>query len=240
MYQTPNFAGIEAPFMGKPKTLQDLPQFAVSAVRGGQKSATGSVRLELDGKFDRPIDNIDPHWFWLLLGENDCLCASLRSLDKESWVATLSCDLRDEPQLVGKSLVYLSPRWQAYNVWMVLDPTWGWEKKQFQGADAVAEDYDAGEASVIDGREVRVWTKLELVGGREGASRHYPASDQALPPSPERRAVPGGWGHEHCDLCKAHIEVGQFGYCDPGGRWMCENCYERYVMLRDLAFVDEL
>ena len=226
--------------MGKAKTLRDLPQFAVSAVRGGQKSATGSMRFELDGKFDRPIDDIDPHWFWLLLRDCDCLCASLRSLDKESWVATLSCDLSDEPQLVGKSLAYLSPRWQAYNVWMVLDPTWGWEKKRFQGADAVAEDYDAGEASVIDGREVRVWTKLELVGGREGASRHYPASDQTLPPSPERRAVQGGWSHEHCDLCKAHIEVGQFGYCDPRERWICEKCYERYVMRRDLAFVDEL
>jgi hypothetical protein len=123
---------------------------------------------------------------------------------------------------------------------MVLDPAWGWNKKRFQGADAVAEDYDAGKTSVVEGRNVRVWTKLELVGGREGASRHYPASDQSLPPSSERRPVPGGWGHEHCDLCKTHIEARDFGYCDPGGRWMCEKCYERYVMQHDLAFVDEL
>ena len=122
---------------------------------------------------------------------------------------------------------------------MVLDPRWGWEKRQFHGLDAVAEDYEAKDVSIVEGREVKVWTKLEPVD-KNGLSRHYPASNQTLPPKSEQRKVPGGWGHEHCDLCKAHIEAGDFGYCDPGGRWMCEKCYERYVMQRDLAFVDEL
>jgi hypothetical protein len=224
----------------KRKTLQDFPHFIVSAVRRRKTSNAGYTRFELDGKFDRIIDDIDPDWFWLLFGENDCLCATLQSMDKKSQVAVLTCDVKDEPRVVGEALAYLSPRWQAYHVWMVLDPLWGWGREQFQGADAVAEDYDAGETSVVGGREVRVWTKLELVGGREGASQHYPASDQSLPPSSERRPVPGGWGHEHCDLCKTHIEAGEFGYIDPGGRWMCEKCYERYVVQRDLAFVDEL
>jgi hypothetical protein len=226
--------------MHKPKTLEDFPQFVVSAVRRGKTSAAGYTKFELDGKFDRIIAEIDPHWFWLLFGESDSLCATLQSLDKESLTAILTCDVRDEPRLVGQELAYLSPYWQAYHVWMVLQPVCGWEKKQFQGADAVAEDYDAGEITIVEGREVRIWTKLELVGRREGASRHYPASDQTLPPSAERRQVPGGWGHEHCDLCRTHIETGQLGYCDPGGRWMCEKCYERYVLQRDLAFVDEL
>jgi hypothetical protein len=224
----------------KPKSLEDFPQFFVSAVRRGKTSTAGYTRFELEGKFDRIIDDIDPHWFWLMFGKNDCLCTTLQSLNKETRTATLTCDVRDEPRVAGETLAYLSPRWQAYHVWMVLDPTWGWEKKRFQGADAVAEDYDTGEISIVDGRDVRVWTKLELVGGREGASRHYPASDQSLPPSSERRPVPGGWGHEHCDLCHEHIEAGEFGYCDPGGRWMCEKCYKRYVMQRNLAFVDEL
>lgn len=224
----------------KRKKLEDFPQFIVYAVRRGKTSVAGFTRFELDGKFDRIIADIDPHWFWLLFGAHGSLCASLKSLDKESRTAILTCDVRDEPSVVGERLAYLSPYWQAYHVWMVLDPAWGWNKKRFLGADAVAEDYDAGDTSVVEGRNVRVWTKLELVGGREGASRHYPASDQSLPASSERRPVPGGWGHEHCDLCKTHIEAGDFGYCDPGGRWMCEKCYERYVMQRDLAFVDEI
>jgi hypothetical protein len=224
----------------KIKTREDFPHFMVGAVRRGTTSTAGYTRFELDGQFDQAIDEIDPDWFWLLSDGNECLCATLQSLDTESRIAILTCDLQDEPRVAGEKLVYLSPRWQAYHVWMVLDPAWGWARKRFHGADAAAEDYDSGETSVVDGHDVRVWTKLELVNGREGASRYYPASDQTLPPSSERRPVPGGWGHEHCDLCKTHIEAGEFGYCDPGGRWTCETCYERYIVPHDLAFVDEL
>jgi hypothetical protein len=226
--------------MHKPKTLEDFPHFIVTAVHRGKTLASGTTRFELDGKFDRVIEKIDPDWFWLVSGGKDCLCATLRSMDQGTLTAILTCDTDDEPTVVGKTLAYLSPYWQAYHVWMVLDPSWGWKKEQFRGADAVAQNYDAGETSVVDRREVRVWTKLELAGGREGASRHYPARDQSLPPSSESRSVPGGWGHEHCDLCKSHIDPGEFGHCDPGGRWMCTRCYERYVAQRNLSFVDEL
>jgi hypothetical protein len=224
----------------KPKSLADFPQFLVSGVRRGKTSGDGYTRFELDGKFDRIIHEMDPHWFWLLFDERGSVCASLESLDNETLVATLSCNGADEPQVTGKALAYLSPRWQAYNVWMVLDPNWGWERKPFHGADAVAEDYDAGNTARVGDRDVRVWTKLELIGGRAGASRHYPAEDQTLPPNSAPRFVPGGWGHEHCELCRSHIEADEFGHRDQNGRWVCEKCYERYVVPRDLAFVDEL
>ena len=226
--------------MQKLKTLEDFPKFVVSASHRGPTSDTGYTTFEFDGNFDRIIENIDPHWFWLLFGEQDYICASLKSTAKETGVATLTCDARDEPKIVGQTLAYLSPYWQAYHVWMVLDGNWGWEKREFQGADAVAEDYEAKDVSIVAGREVKVWTKLEPAEGRGGQSRHYPAPDQTLPPVSGSRLVPAGWGHEHCELCNAHIDAGDFGYCDPGERWMCEKCYERYVMQRDLAFVDEL
>lgn len=66
------------------------------------------------------------------------------------------------------------------------------------------------------------------------------ATDQASTPESKIRIVPSGWDHEHCELCKSHIDRGMFGYCDSQDRWMCENCYERYVVPRDLPFVDEL
>ena len=123
---------------------------------------------------------------------------------------------------------------------MVLDPNWGWEREQFGGTDAVAEDYESKDISIVRDREIRVWTKLEPTGVSRGQSRHYPATDQALPVRSGTRLVPSGWGHEHCELCKAHIDAGMFGYCDPGKSWMCEKCYERFVKRRDLSFVDEL
>jgi hypothetical protein len=224
----------------KPKILADFPHFHVLAVRRGDTFATGYTRFELDGKFDRVIDDLDIYWFWLVQGENDCFYVSLRSLNKETGEAVLSCDVLDEPKVVDQKLAYLSQRWQANQIWMVLDPAWGWQRKRYQGADAFAEDYDAGETTVVDGREVRVWTKLELVDGREGASRHFPADDQTLPPSSKRRAMPNGWGHEHCNFCLTHIEAGEFGFCDPQGHWICEKCHDQYVANRDLSFVDEL
>jgi len=225
--------------MKKPKTLKDFPKFRVSAVRRGKTSPEGYTSFQLEGKFDQIIEKIDPHWFWLLIGERDCLCTTLVSLDKHTQGAILTCTRVDEPEVEGQSLPYLSSYWQAYHVWMILDPTWGWEKKKFQGSDAVAEDYLASESSIVDGRDVKVWTKVELVGGR-GASRYYPASDQSLPPNSEQRLIPGGWEHEHCDLCRSHIDAGESGYCDPGGRWLCDKCYERFVLPHDLSFVDGL
>jgi hypothetical protein len=232
----------------KPKTLQDFPKLVVTVVRRGAASDDGYTWFELEStfdpilesKFDEIIEDIGPRWFWLLFGERGCLCPMLKSFDKKAHSAVLTCQEKVEPKVVGLELTYLSSYWQAFNVWMVLDPNWGWERKQFKGTDAVAEDYEARDVSIVAGREVKVWTKLEPTGESRGQSRHYPATDQSLPVRSGTRLVPSGWGHEHCELCREHIDAGMFGYCDSDERWMCEKCYERYVTRRDLAFVVEL
>jgi hypothetical protein len=222
------------------KTLDDFPKFLVTSVRRGATSESGYTLFEIEGSFDRVIEHIDQLWFWLLFGEQEYITPNLKSFDTETKKAILTCYEIDEPQIVGLALAHLSPYWQAFHVWMVLDPNWGWDRKQFQGTDAVAEDYESKEISIVEGREVRVWTKLEPAEVNGGQSRHYPATDQTLPVRSGTRLVPSGWGHEHCELCRAHINAGMFGHTDADDRWMCEKCYERYVTLRDLAFVDEL
>lgn len=232
----------------KPKTLEDFPKFVATAVRRGATSEDGYHWFELEGgfdpilegSFDQIIEDKVPRWFWLLFGDHGCLCPTLKSFDRETRTAILACQEKEEPRGVGLELAYLSPYWQAFHVWMVLDTSWGWERRQFQGTDAVAEDYEAKDVFIVEGREVRVWTKLEPAGESRGQSRHYPAPDQTLPVRSGTRLVLGAWGHEHCELCDEHIDAGMFGYCDPGEHWMCEKCYERYVTRRDLAFVDEL
>jgi hypothetical protein len=220
------------------KTLEDFPQFIPAAVRRGETSTTGYTEFELVGKFDRVIEEKEGDWFYLLSGGGST-CATLKSLDKETKAAILTCNEKNEPEVVGRSLAYLQSYWRPENVWMVLDPSWGWNKKQFRGIDAVAEEYESKDVSIVDGREIKIWTKLEPVKPG-GSTRYYPASDQTSPPSSERRIVASGWDHEHCVLCNAHIDMGGFGYCDSDGEWMCEKCYERYVAQHDLAFVDEL
>jgi hypothetical protein len=152
----------------KLKRLEDFPQFIVTGVRRGATSDAGYTRFELDGSFDRVGETLDPSWFWLLFGEREYLCASLKSFDNETKAAILTCEEASEPKVVGRALAYLSRYWQAFHVWMVLDPRWTWERKQLRGTDAVAEDYESKDVAIVEGREVRVWTKMEPVEGRGG------------------------------------------------------------------------
>lgn len=224
----------------KLKTLEDLPQFLVATMRRYETGNTGYTHFQLEGTFDCITEFMDGHWFWLLYGERNCLCASLELLDKKSRVAILTFEEKVEPQIVGQRLACLTPYWQAFHVWMVLEPRWIWERKQLHGTDAVVEDYEAKEMSIVDGREIRVWTKVEPVVAGKGQIRYYPASVQTVPVRAGTRIVPSVWDHEHCELCRAHIDVGGFGYCDLDGHWVCEECHSKYVIPHDLAFIDEL
>jgi hypothetical protein len=222
----------------KPKALEDFPQFTVAAVRRGE-TADGYMRFELEGKFNQTIKENEGEWFYLLFSEKNSLCVTLKSLNKDTGETIVTCDEKEEPNVAGKTLAYLESYWRPNNVWMILDPDWGWDRKQFQGADAIAEDFESKDVSIIDGREVKFWTKLEAVEKTE-SSRYYPAGEQSAQPGPGQRVVPGGWDHEHCALCNVHVDVGDVGYCDRDGEWMCIKCYERYVVQHDLAFVDEI
>jgi len=50
---------------------------------------------------------------------------------------------------------------------------------------------------------------------------------------------PGGWNHEECELCYAHVGWRglPYGYTDRHRRWLCRDCYERYAAQRDLGFI---
>jgi hypothetical protein len=228
------------------KKLDQFPKLIVTSVRRGPASNAGPTSVEFDAivdaslsdRFEEIAKGESVQWFWLL-HEKAHLCPMLKSFDSQTGVATLICYEGGEPT-VGSGWAYLSPYWQAFHVWMVLDPDWGWEMRQYQGNDAVAEDYEANQVSFVEGREVKVWTKLEPVDGGRGQSRHYPAESQIVPVSRGTRLIPGGWGHEHCELCNKHIDPGDLGYSDPAEHWICENCYLTYVAKGNLAFVDDL
>ena len=104
--------------------------------------------------------------------------------------------------------------------------------------DAIAEDFQSKDISIIEGREVKVWTKLSPVNVQRGQSRHYPATDQTSTAGNKVRLVPSGWDHEHCELCDTHIKVGDYGFVDSGEHWVCEGCYAKYVTTHDLSFLD--
>ncbi len=224
--------------MSKRKTLAEFPRFTVASLRKQPPNAEGYTDFEIEGKFDRIIQRSAVTWFWLLFGERECLCVQWKSQDDATLAAVLVGCQKDVPEVVGETLYYLSPYWQYFHVWMVLDSQWGWERVRFEASDAVADDFQSPDVAIVGGRKVKNWTRLERADKQGHSSRHYPAKDDVS--ESRSRVVPGGWDHEHCELCNTHIDPGDFGYRDPDDRWMCETCYDKYVTRRDLSFVDEL
>jgi len=202
----------------RPKTLEDFPRFTVATVRRFSSSAPGYIGFEIDGTFDRIIEKIDP-WFWLLFGEGKYVCASLQSLDEKTMAATLTCELKDEPKFVGQALAYLNRYWQGYHVWMVLAEDSRWENVVFHATDAVQESFKAE-----DGRHFRKLSEMQ-------PGKAPPAGAQV---------ITDGWDHEHCELCNKHIDPSDHAWKDTDRHWVCSSCFDRYVKLKDLSFVDEL
>ncbi|HTP30785.1 MAG TPA: hypothetical protein VMJ75_01350 [Candidatus Acidoferrales bacterium] len=222
------------------KTLEDFPKFSVSQLTRVGTDSQGFTRFELNGEFDRlvqPQGQIT--WFWLLIGDRAAVCAQWKSVGPGN-VATVTADEKEMPEIVGKTLYYLSPAWDARHIWMVLDEQWGWKRVLFQAVDAVAEAFEATDISIVDGREVKTWTKLSRADKCKSTKRYAPTLDDTLVSGRPAQLVPGGWDHEHCQLCREHINNGDFGYRDEDDHWLCESCYDKYVKHHDLSFVDDL
>jgi hypothetical protein len=220
-------------------TLEDFPKFTVLQVSQLGTDPEGSSRFEIEGEFDRPVEQQgEITWFWLLIGERNAVCAQWASLENGT-SATVTIDEKELPDISGKPLRYLSPAWNPYQIWMVIDKEWGWERVQFRAVDAVAETFGAKEISMVDGREVTTWTRLRRAD-KQGNTERYEPDAQISGPRGGPRIVAGGWDHEHCDLCHSHIDDGNFGYRDSDNTWLCEACHKKYVEQHNLPFVDDL
>jgi len=224
------------------KRTEDLPQFSVSKVEKKGTHPNGYTDLELTGTFDR-VDGVREGQCWLLLPERDCLYGDLTSLNNTSKTAVFRGSEESIPELVDTRLPYLEERWKAVHVWMVVEPEWIWDRVRFEAQDARASRYEAEDVSIIEGQEVKEWIKLERADGRGRTTKYcpvYPVGGADLPLARPDGLIPGGWSHEHCELCRNHIEAGNFGYVDRSEHWVCGACYEKYVIAHDLSFLDDL
>ena len=114
----------------------------------------------------------------------------------------------------GETYPWIDIYWQAYHVTMILAGRW--EPRRF--AAQAAHYFRQG--GVVG------WQPL---GGK-------------LPDGAEDLGVrEGAWDHEHCELCNAHIggPGDPDGYVDPDEHWLCQACYDRYAVPRDVSFAAE-
>lgn len=110
---------------------------------------------------------------------------------------------------VGKSYPFLDLYW-GDRAFLVLDRTREWRRTEFTPVDAV-QYFSNGQ---------RVLTKA--APGQSGGD-----------------VVPSAWDHEHCEICHLKISLSgpSVGWTFSTDEWLCERCYEAYVVKRSLEFV---
>jgi hypothetical protein len=95
----------------------------------------------------------------------------------------------------------------------------------------------------------RIWSRTEFkpldavefsVGGKRirGKWGQEPMAD-----AESVHRVEGGWDHEHCSICWETIgpyeDEENTGYRDQDGKWVCERCYDSFVVSKKLDFIEE-
>jgi hypothetical protein len=198
-------------------TRADLNHFVAEEVKFLQSRPDGTNDYEVAGRFTTPEGLDDFNWCWLLGEGRECFNPSYLERDRTKLTARFVFHREQQPPKL-KSYVYLCAGWQAYNVWMIEEPSWHWKEITFAATPAV--EYPA---TGTDGSRMIVTkphTGEELTEGV--------------------KLLPEGWDHEHCELCNFSIEPGMTAYVDEDDHYLCSKCYSAYRVPRSLAFVREL
>jgi hypothetical protein len=175
-----------------------------------------------------------------LLPRRDCLIGLIGDLTAFEPRTSAAAFLTSEdavPDVLGASLPYLDARWEAYHVWMVVEPRWRWCRIVFQRGDVVGDVFISEKTAAIEGQEGETWMQVKEAGKSRSKKRIHPIfpGDAAIQ---RDKIIAAGWDHEHCELCDTRINVGDYGFVDSGEHWVCEGCHAKYVITHDLSFLD--
>ena len=222
------------------KTIYDLPHFRVTTVKKIETHETG---FELSGVFDEMTGVNEGYCSFLLSGRAvlTALNGDLKFQDPAMCHALFKTSDESMPDVAGQKLAYVEGKWEPHHVWMVAEPLWKWDKTLFHARDAIARVVEQADFSVVDGEEVRKWIEIKENVKRNGLSRFYPlfpSGKTTLPPIGTDGIISGGWNHARCELCDRHVEPENYGYVDASEHWVCETCYDRYVVNHDLSFIE--
>jgi hypothetical protein len=194
----------------KPMSLADLNHFRVTHTDASGKHPRLTGLLSLPGQL-APGDYVA-----LFLGlANDDLRGELVEVDPDAAIGVISVTFGSIDALVGMSAgIPIYDGYWSDRVRLVIDDRLIWARHRFTAPDAFVEPAPQG------GTMWRVATP-EDVARTDG------------------KIVPGGWDHEHCDICWAKIGAGgdPEGYSTPDDHWVCVRCYEQHIACRDLSFV---
>jgi hypothetical protein len=147
----------------------------------------------------------------LYLGGGRFLWGRFRDIDMETRTCSFYPDQAVELSVLrpGESYAFMDGYWGKCAE-LVLDEARHWQRLRFKPSDMV---------------------RFRAAGGWIG-TRSSPAT------SPGGEIVPGGWDHEHCEICGNKIGHGgeAEGFFSPPDSWVCEECHTAFVGPRSLAF----
>jgi hypothetical protein len=87
------------------------------------------------------------------------------------------------------------------------------------------------DARVVTWQKARWQARPALVGKIYRTSRPY--TGQPFD-SKDYDLVPGGWNHDHCDICWWTLSASEkeecgTGYTDGLGNWLCTECFQQFI-----------
>jgi hypothetical protein len=165
----------------------------------------------LNGRLDGGSLSDGPRWFWLWLTDDRAVKPTVEERG-DSLVVRLSAEENPGQINAGDSYPCHDAYWDLHQIRMIMKGEW--HLQQFVPRDA----------TLFELHGVTGWGPVEA-GVPEGAE--------------VKDVLPGGWDHEHCEICGAKIGRGGIasGYVDPEGHWLCPTCHDRWAQEQDLGFV---
>src|SRR5215469_14397577 len=178
--------------------LDDLNQFSILALE-----IVGD-RTRLRGRLSKPGQPTTGDDMRLFISLEDDLPGDLTEVnpDARTAVFTVFTEHLHPAVVIGSTFPIYNEYWFG-RIDLVLDASIRWALKQFVAPDAFVQD-DPTEG----------WRQSRVAE-----------------PGDESRAdgqiVPGGWDHEHCEICWRHIGSGgdPEGYVTGNDEWVCRSCY---------------
>jgi hypothetical protein len=191
-------------------TLADFSQLTVQEVKRQTDCFLLSGRITKPGRLSSGED------LGIHVTSDKYEIAKLMHLDPDAGTGTLKVMGNEmHASIVEGATFALCSEYWSDKLNLVLDKNLRWNRITFAALDAFVEP-------------------AETPGWRKWSA--------ATPEDKNRtdgKIAPGGWDHEHCEICWTHIDPGDDGYKNEPNNWVCVKCFERYVAPHDLRFALE-
>jgi len=225
----------------KPKTLEDLPQFFVHEVRKDSPALGWTL---LAGKLTGAIRSQDPRCWLVWPRTADGIMGDLTFDATDPGLALFTTPAELPPVSGDGPLAILPGAWQLYHLWIAFSPSHVWRHVEFLPSDAEARPFEGNGKSLDGPPEAGRFIQIRKAGTQSGRSRFVPEPPGGFPANSPFHGYPsivkGGWDHEHCEYCHEHIDPQDMAHVNRDDDWVCEGCFNKYVLTHDLSFIDEL